>query len=86
MKEDLIDIFAPPSMRESSNGAAKHIQISRLPRDSSLKNALDRDLHKCFHKQIKTSRKYKYSKLTYFFDYYAQVCSTTLTAITDVTV
>ena len=38
LQEGGFDI-APPSIRESSNGVAKHIQISHLPRDSSLKRS-----------------------------------------------
>ena len=55
MKEDLIDIFAPPF-----NRAVKHIKIPRLPRD----NAVYRDLDKYSNKQIKTSRKRKRYHLT----------------------
>ena len=55
MKEDLINIFAPPF-----NRAVKHIKIPRLPRD----NAVYRDLDEYFNKQIKTSRKRKRYHLT----------------------
>ena len=50
MKEDLIDIFAPPF-----NRAVKHIKIPRLPRE----NAVYRGLDEYSNKQIKTSRKRK---------------------------
>ena len=63
MKEDLIDILAPPAyIHESGNRAAKPISNKKslvfgVFLEIHHENAVDRDLDEYFDKRIKTSRK-----------------------------